>query len=72
MSNPLFGKVGGGGKAPVNRRSVLDQLQSFANQISGDPRQMVQQIVQERGISQEDLNQVVQGAQTFMQQFGLK
>lgn len=72
MSNPLFGKANGKGQIPINRRTVLDQLQSFASQISGDPRQMVQQIVQERGVSQEDLNRVVQGAQSFMQQFGLK
>lgn len=56
----------------MNRRTVLDQLQNFASQINGDPRQMVQQIVQERGVSQEDLNRVVQGAQAFLQQFGLK
>ena len=72
MSNPLFGKANGKGQPPVNRRTVLDQLQNFASQINGDPRQMVQQIVQERGVSQEDLNRVVQGAQAFMQQFGLK
>lgn len=73
MSNPLFGKTNGKGQQqPVNRRAVLDQLQNFASQINGDPRQMVQQIVQERGVSQEELNRVVQGAQAFMQQFGLK
>lgn len=72
MSNPLFGKVAEKGRQPVNRRTVLDQLQNFASQINGDPRQMVQQIVQERGVSQEDLNRVVQGAQAFLQQFGLK
>lgn len=73
MSNPLFGKANGKGQQqPVNRRTVLDQLQNFASQINGDPRQMVQQIVQERGVSQDDLNRVVQGAQAFMQQFGLK
>ena len=72
MNNPLFGKVTEKGQQPVNCRTVLDQLQNFASQINGDPRQMVQQIVQERGVSQEDLNRVVQGAQTFMRQFGLK
>lgn len=72
MNNPLFGKVTEKGQQPANRRAVLDQLQNFASQINGDPRQMVQQIVQERGVSQEDLNRVVQGAQAFMQQFGLK
>lgn len=71
MSNPLFGKANAKGQ-PVSRRTVLDQLQNFASQINGDPRQMVQQIVQERGVSQEDLNRVVQGAQAFLQQFGLK
>ena len=51
---------------------MLDQLQSFASQINGDPQEMVQRIVQERGVSQEDLNRVVHGAQAFMRQFGLK
>ena len=33
---------------------------------------MVNQIVQERGVTQEELNKVVNGAQKFMHQFGLK
>lgn len=70
--NPLFDKATGNPDKPVNRATVLDQLQSFASQISGDPRQMVQRIVQERGVSQDQLNKIVQGAKNFMQQFGLK
>lgn len=70
--NPLFDKATENPAQPVNRATVLDQLQSFASQISGDPRQMVQRIVQERGVSQDQLNKIVQGAKTFMQQFGLK
>lgn len=54
------------------RNAVIDQLQQFASQINGDPQQMVQQIVEERGISNEDYNRVVQGAKSFMRQFGLK
>lgn len=54
------------------RTAVLDQLQQFASTIDGDPKQMVQQIVEERGISNDDYNRIVQGAQTFMRQFGLK
>ena len=69
--NPLFQKATG--KQPtVNRQSVLDQLQTFASRIGGDPQQMVQRIVQERGVSQEQLDKVLQGAQAFMRQFGLK
>lgn len=70
--NPLFDKATENPAQPVNRATVLDQLQSFASQLSGDPRQMVQRIVQERGVSQDQLNRIVQGAKTFMQQFGLK
>lgn len=70
--NPLFDKTTENPAQTVNRATVLDQLQSFASQISGDPRQMVQRIVQERGVSQDQLNKIVQGAKTFMQQFGLK
>ena len=51
---------------------MIDQLQQFASTINGDPQQMVQQIVAERGISNADYNRIVQGAQAFMQQFGLK
>ena len=70
--NPLFDKATENPAQPVNRATVLDQLQSFASQINGDPRQMVQRIAQERGVSQDQLNKIVQGAKTFMQQFGLK
>ena len=67
-----------GGAGPQNttrqpqRATVLDQLQQFASTINGDPQQMVNQIVQERGISNEDYNRIVQGARNFMRQFGLK
>ena len=70
--NPLFDKATEKTNEPVSRATVLDQLQSFASQSSGDPRQMVQRIVQERGVSQDQLNKIVQGAKSFMQQFGLK
>ena len=51
---------------------MLNQLQQFASTINGDPQQMVNQIVRERGISNEDYNRVVQGAKAFMQQMGLQ
>ena len=54
------------------KNAVLDQLQQFASTINGDPQQMVQQIVEERGISNDDYNRIVNGAQNFMRQFGLK
>lgn len=57
---------------PAQRTTILDQLQQFASTINGDPQQMVNQIVQERGVTQEELNKVVNGAQKFMRQFGLK
>lgn len=57
---------------PAQRTTILDQLQQFAGTINGDPQQMVNQIVQERGVTQEELNKVVNGAQKFMRQFGLK
>lgn len=70
--NPLFEKATKTPARPVNRGAVLDQLQNFAAQINGNPRDMVQQIVQERGISQQQLNDIVEGAKGFMRQFGLK
>lgn len=70
--NPLFQKVNSQTQKPERRNAVLNQLQNFASRISGDPRQMVQQIVEERGVTQEQLHQVVQGAKAFMEQFGLK
>lgn len=57
---------------PAQRTTILDQLQQFAGTINGDPQQMVNQIVQERGVTQEELNKVVNGAQKFMRQFGLR
>lgn len=56
----------------AQRTTILDQLQQFAGTINGDPQQMVNQIVQERGVTQEELNKVVNGAKQFMRQFGLR
>ena len=74
MGSRLFAGVGpqrSQQNQPQQRTAIIDQLQQFANQINGDPQQMVNQIVQERGISNEDYNRVVQGARNFMRQFGL-
>ena len=73
MPSTLFRNgAGPRNEKPAARNTILDQLHQFASTINGDPKQMVNQIVQERGISNDDYNRIVQGAQNFMRQFGLK
>lgn len=47
-------------------RNVLTQFSQFRNAFAGDPRQMVQQLLQSGRMSQADFNTCRQMAQEFM------
>ena len=49
--------------------NMLMQLAQFMNTFRGDPRQMVQQMVQSGRVSQEQYQQAVQMAQQFQKMF---
>lgn len=56
--NPLLNAMGGG-KAPQNNMGqLLRNFQQFKSQFSGDPRQMVQQLLSSGRMSQTQYNQL--------------
>lgn len=57
MPNPLYNQLNGGGSNPM-----LQQLRAFMNGFSGDPRQMVQNMINSGRISQDQVNRYVQQA----------
>ena len=58
MANPLFQMMGGG-----MPNGMLQRFQQFQQQFKGDPRQMVQQMLNSGKISQSQYNNAVQMAQ---------
>jgi len=43
-----------------NQNNFMSNLQSFAQNFSGDPKQQVMQLMQQKGISQNAFNNAVQ------------
>ena len=66
MPSPVFNVMGGaqGG----NFARMMQQFNQFRRQFSGDPKQMVMQMVQSGRISQAQLDQAQQMARQLMQQ----
>lgn len=44
----------------TNQNNFMSNLQSFAQNFSGDPKQQVMQLMQQKGISQNTFNDAVQ------------
>lgn len=57
MANPLYKQLNGGGADPR-----LQQLRAFMNGFSGDPKQMVQNMINSGRISQDQVNRYAQQA----------
>lgn len=76
MPNPLFNALGGGmspapSGAPGNRMGQLIQgLQQFRNQFSGDPQQIVMNAVRSGRITQDQLNQAQSMATQIQRMLG--
>ena len=62
MANPLFNLLGG--SMPGNN-NIIQQFIQFRNNFRGDPRQQIQQMLNNGQISQADYNRAVQMAQQF-------
>ncbi len=62
MANPLFNLLGGG--MPGNN-NIIQQFIQFRNNFRGDPRQQIQQMLNNGQVSQADYNRAVQMAQQF-------
>lgn len=64
--NPLFNLLNGGRPAlPQNMQSMLSQFQQFRNTFRGDPRQQIQQMLNNGQVTQEQYNRAVQMAKEF-------
>ena len=65
MPNPLYQKLGGG----MPNSSLLKNLLQFKNGFSGNPQQIVQNMLNTGKISQAQLNQCAQQANQIYSQF---
>ena len=69
MSNPLFNLLNN--QMPMgNMASMISQFNQFRNNFKGDPKQVVQQMLNSGQISQEQFNQVSQMATQFQKMLG--
>lgn len=65
MSNPLYQQLGG--NAPVN--PMLQRFLQFRKTFTGNPQQMVQNMINSGRISQEQVNKYAQQANSLYEQF---
>lgn len=67
MPNPLFNALGGA-KAPMDNNfiNMVKQFNNFKNNFQGDPKQMVQSLLNSGKMSQEQYNQLQGMAKEFM------
>ena len=65
MANPLYQQLGG--KAPVN--PMLQRFLQFRKTFTGNPQQMVQNMINSGRISQEQVNKYAQQANSLYEQF---
>ena len=69
MSNPLFNLLNN--QMPIgNMASMVNQFNQFRKNFKGDPKQVVQQMLNSGQISQEQFNQVSQMATQFQKMLG--
>ena len=66
MPSPVFRAMGGGQSAGFSR--MLQDFNRFRQQITGDPKQMVMQMVQSGKISQSQLDALQNAARQFVAQ----
>ena len=60
MSNPLFQMMNN-----QNNNNLISQFQQFRNTFKGDPKQAVQNMLNNGQVSQAQVNQAMQMAQQF-------
>lgn len=57
MSNPLYNQFGGNGNDNFIA-NIMNEAKQLRQSIQGDPREIVQSLVNQGKISQQDLNRV--------------
>ena len=65
MANPIFQQLGG--KAPNN--PMLQQFLQFRKNFTGNPQQIIQNMLNSGKITQDQVNQNVQKANQLYEQF---
>ncbi|MCM1364395.1 MAG: hypothetical protein NC122_04115 [Faecalibacterium sp.] len=68
MANPLFNMLGGNNQGMNNNgfMQMMQRFNEFRNTFKGDPKQQVQQLLASGKMSQDQLNQLQNVAQQFM------
>lgn len=66
MTNPLYQLLNGGKQPANNPLTMLQRFNEFRQSFTGDPEQMVKQLLQSGRMSQQDFNKLQQMAQEFM------
>lgn len=67
MPSPLFNQLN-----PMPSNNMIQQFMQFKRMFNGDPKQMVQQMLNSGRISQTQLNQYTQQANQIYKQLGGK
>lgn len=72
MGNPLFDALGGAQQAQMpgvagQFQRMMQQFRQFRSNFQGNPRQEVEKLLQSGKMSQQQLNQLQNTAQQFMQ-----
>lgn len=65
MANPLYQQLGGAGRG----NPMLQRLMQFKKTISGNPQEIVQNMISSGRISQAQVNQYAQQANEIYKQF---
>lgn len=68
-NNPLFKGNNQQGGTPTN---LISQFNQFRQNFTGDPRQVIQQMMNSGRINQAQYNAAVQKAQSLARLFGMK
>lgn len=63
MSNPLFNQFN---QHPMPQNNFMSQLQQFGQMVHGDPRQIVQDLIQSGQMTQDQFNQYSQMANQIL------
>lgn len=73
MSNPLKSMIPQAPIAPAGGNPIFAQIQQFAGLIGNrNPQQMAMNLARQRGVSDDQMHQLMDQAQQIAQQMGLR
>ena len=65
MANPLYNILGGGSMPINNTANMIKRFNEFRSTFSGDPKQVVQNLLNSGQMSQQQFNELQQMATQF-------